>query len=189
MLFDSERAGDRHVFRMNIDDGSISQVTSGELVGQQGASLLPDGRFAHEMYSCSVAQDLGLQVTTADGGSTVELTAARPVDDLGYDQQPDVSADGKWVTFLRMVDDTNGAAFVVSTDGGDARRLTPDLPNLGRPRWAPDGTQIFYDQNGKLWTVAAEGGDPQVLLSEAVGLAFEADWSPDGSQIVFKHYE
>lgn len=196
LLFDSQRAGDRHIFRMNIDDGSVEQVTDGELIGQSNASVLPDGRFVHEMYSCAVPQDLGLQITTADGSSTTELTQPQPIDDPGGetrswlgDASVSASPDGKRVAFLRVFDENNSAVFTVPSGGGEARRMTPDLDQPDRPRWSPDGTRILYDYMGKLWTVDAEGGNPQVLLREDVGSAFEADWSPDGSQIVFKHYE
>jgi WD40-like Beta Propeller Repeat len=185
ILFDSERNGDRHIFRMTIDDGAVEQLTDGALTGQQNPVVLPDGRFVYEAYSCEEEVDFGLEISSPDGNAVSDLTPGRVDGDPGFDQQPDVSPDGTSIVFIRNADEQHGALFVVTSEGGEERRLTADMIGIDRPRWSPDGRTIMYDQGDRVWVVDASGGDPHVLVDKG----FEADWSPNGSQIVFKVYQ
>lgn len=64
------------------------------------------------------------------------------------DSAPSLSPDGAWVAFLRTASPEGKAArpqiYVMSTAGGDARRLT-DLPlGAGAPVWSPDSRRISF---------------------------------------------
>lgn len=52
------------------------------------------------------------------------------------------------------------------------------------PSISPDGSKIAFSYQGDIWTVPAEGGQPQRLT---IHEAYEArpQWSPDGSKIAF----
>jgi Tol biopolymer transport system component len=45
--------------------------------------------------------------------------------------------------------------------------------------WSPDGSQIVFSSNGKVYTVKASGGMPQRVLPNANSIE-EVRWSPDG---------
>ena len=195
VVFDSERAGDRHLFRMTIADGSVTQITSELRTAQQDAAILPDGRIVHDQYSCATPVDLGLHITAADGSSNSQLTPARPEGDPGYDQQPAVSPNGQQIVFVRNVDDNTAGLFLVPVAGGTATRLTADALHVNYPRWSPDGKSILFTQyktgaNDELWTVPVTGGDPKQLTHSPAGaMSWEGDWSPDGTQVVYKYYQ
>jgi tricorn protease len=115
----------------------------------------------------------------------------------GGDKSVALSPDGSEVAFIRVPDWNHESAeglFVRPTTAGHARRLTDDAMSAGYPRFSPDGTTILFTQgmdggthDGPLWTVPAAGGTPTPLRSPGDGLwAFEADWAPDGTRIVFK---
>ena len=52
------------------------------------------------------------------------------------------------------------------------------------PSWSPDGREIAFSMDGRIWTVPAEGGEA-VQVTAGEGYDYEPDWSPDGRKIVF----
>ncbi len=196
IVFDSERAGDRHLFEMSMATGSVNQLTDGVLTAQESASVsVSANRLVFTDYSCSQPLDLGLHVAKADGSDPVGLTPARAVGDLGDDEQASLAPDGRSVVFVRVTRGATGGLFIADAASGAVRRLTPDWGDVGHPRWSPDGRSILFTQDSPqgdqaVYVVAATGGEPRALTHFPAGdLAFQADWSPDGSQIVFVYWD
>jgi tricorn protease len=78
--------------------------------------------------------------------------------------------------------------WIVSRDGGDARRLTSGTGTENYPAFSPDGDWIAftgeYDGNPDVYIVSASGGVPRRLtyhpgVDEVVG------WTPDGKSVLF----
>ena len=74
-------------------------------------------------------------------------------------------------------------------DGSDRLQLTSPPIMAGLPHWSPDGTQIAFTdiQPGrpyKTLLVSAQGGAAQEVLAENL-FQVDAEWSPDGKQMVF----
>src|SRR5438034_10714298 len=192
IVFDSERTGCRHLFRIATDGSGFTQITKEAGSAEQDVSFSPDGgRIAYEHYSCDVERDFGIQVAAADGSNPVALNQPFPLHSTAGESDAAFSPDGKSVAFVRSVDDTHGAVWVVPAVGGEARRLTNDDFGAAYPRWSPDGKQILFAgvEDRALWGVPAAGGEPRrVFKHDATTWELEGDWSPDGSQIVFKVY-
>jgi tricorn protease len=81
-----------------------------------------------------------------------------------------------------------GDLWIVSREGGDARRLTSGVGDETFPFFSPDGTMIAftgeYDGNQDVYVVPAAGGVPRRLTlhpaeEDVVG------WTPDGKKILF----
>src|SRR6266550_1046729 len=99
IVFDSERAGGRHFFRI---------ATAGS--GEQDVSFSSDGgRIAYEHYSCVEERDFGIQVAKADGSNPVALNEPFPLHSVAGESDAAFSHDGKSVAFVRSVDDSHGA--------------------------------------------------------------------------------
>jgi len=81
--------------------------------------------------------------------------------------------------------------WIVSTSGGEPKRLTKDEADDSNPRWSPDGKWIaFYKQDG-LWIANPDSNEAQMVSRVArtnfffnkTGESFT--WSPDSKRIAF----
>jgi tricorn protease len=91
----------------------------------------------------------------------------------------------------QIVFNYGGDLWIVSREGGDARRLTSGVGVEALPSFSPDGTMIAftgeYEGNRDVYVVAAAGGVPRRLTfhpSEENVLG----WTPDGKKILFSSW-
>jgi tricorn protease len=127
-------------------------------------------------------------------------TAARLTSEPGYELMPRFSPDGRWIAFTGRYQG-NGDVYVISAEGGAARRLTfhsdveTDPPARRGPNnmvvgWTPDSQRIVFLSRreawnlayGKLYTVAVAGGPSEALPLDRGGLL---SYSPDGKQVAY----
>jgi len=94
-----------------------------------------------------------------------------------------------------MADNTTHAnLWLLSTFGGEPRRLTACGDKDGAPAWSPAGDRIAFtakreqqgskDDTPQLYVIAADGGEARRVSRFAAGIdAFK--WFPDGRRIAF----
>lgn len=97
----------------------------------------------------------------------------------------DVAPDGKTVVF-----DLLGDLWSVPLAGGTATRLSTGLSWDHQPRFSPDGQRILFtsDRGGgtNLWTVNADGTNPESFTDAGEKDTNSGAWSPDGEWVVAK---
>lgn len=95
---------------------------------------------------------------------------------MGFDDDPNVSPDGKLVTFVRVkTPEVEQALFSMHLDGSHLRQLTPyDLEVGIKHDWAPDGSRIAIishadapepGQSANVATIRPDGSGLQMLTN------------------------
>jgi Tol biopolymer transport system component/DNA-binding winged helix-turn-helix (wHTH) protein len=118
------------------------------------------------------------------------LANAVPVtSDIGTEQMPAVSADGRQVVYSAEGEFTEGFDLYVRNLGADSAMqltATPGEDELS-PSWSPDGEQVaFYRYSGEdcgLFTRPVLGGFERRLSDCGTEAISYIDWSPDGATI------
>jgi dipeptidyl aminopeptidase/acylaminoacyl peptidase len=154
------------------------------------------------MYWLSIVLVLMLFVQTAHSN---ERTQQIELDDYftqAYVNSVAISPDGKWVAYTEMrweppAESRNTELWVVSTAGGDPRRLTFDPAADGGAQWSADSRFIFFTSargkaeqeaplNGEtqIWKIAVEGGEALAVTRLKDGIsAFQV--SCDGRSLYY----
>jgi TolB protein len=159
--------------------------------GPSGAAWMPDGSaLVYSMRGSLWRQAFGATVAT-------QLTAGS-----GYDYQPDVSPDGKWVVFDRY--DGNAVELeLLELSSGKITPLTSNHAVNLEPRWSPDGSRLAFvstafEGRWHVYTMVVRdgrGSAPQRLTTDRDSKLpryyysvydhyLSPTWSPDGKELI-----
>jgi Tol biopolymer transport system component/serine/threonine protein kinase len=105
------------------------------------------------------------------------------------DLSPRFSPDGKTVAFLRQGGAIARDVFLARLAGEEPKRLTFDNVIIRGLDWTPDGAYIVFSSDrlsgqGRLWKVAASGGQPEPL-PVGQGGAYYPSLSRDGRRLAY----
>ena len=169
-------------------DGTPRRQFAGVPAGAEAIRLSPDGSTIAYVYGGEVG------TVSADGTDQRLLTHDPNSNDGDGQNTISWSPDGSQLAFA-----LSGNIYVMNADGSERRRLTSTTPGMGNyyPAWSPDGSTIAFwrgsdsgadggPPDADIYTVPAKGGVP-TRLTRGQGSDYEPAWSPDGSQIVFRH--
>ncbi|MCP4571566.1 MAG: hypothetical protein GY838_04380 [bacterium] len=140
--------------------------------------LTPVGQYAPAALTLLIALTMGLPATAGDDPVLADPDFA----DARLLRMPDIHGDQ--VVFVQA-----GDLWLVSAQGGPARRLTGSVGYQIQPKFSPDGTTIAftgnYDGNDDVYTVPAAGGEP-TRLTWHPGHDRVIDWQPGGDAVRFQ---
>ncbi len=128
-----------------------------------------------------------------DGGGAIRLT-----DGAGFHTDPAYSPDGSLIAFASdrgRYPEKQGIYVMNATDGSRVRRVTSLPPKASTdyaPRFSPDGTRLVFtrdvdeaSETGALYVVNLDGSGLRKITPGDL-YPGDADWSPDGTEIVFE---
>jgi Tol biopolymer transport system component len=173
--------------------------------GAYDPAFFPDGRtLAIDSF---VAPDPGIFVIPAKSGTGAPLTAVSAqrvtrVTDGGFDSEPQVSPDGRWIVFTRYSvecaeehpSDCQTRIFKVRTDGTQLTQLAGPELNASAPDWHPTGLAIAFDTHdnglapnaGHIMVMLADGSHKKVIVRGGADSFYNnPSFSPDGTRISY----
>ncbi len=93
----------------------------------------------------------------------------------------DISPDGEWIAFTRSSPWED--IVLMRADGSGARTLTDDPHYDRRPRFSPDGEEIYFysnmDDGVRVWSIRSDGTRRTLITDSDESFMF-TDPSPDG---------
>ena len=137
----------------------------------------PDERV---VYASRTGETWDIWISNRDGSDSKQLTA-----DAYIDQQPSVSADGRYIVFQ-----SNRAGgrnlWRMDLDGSNLKQLTTGIYVNSSPVCSPDGRWVVFtsERSGKstIWKVDTDGGSPVQVTDRVSQLP---SISPDGKLIAY----
>jgi tricorn protease len=166
---DGTRTGPRWVDASpHIRDQDMAQLTD--------FALAPNGKRA--VFSARG----DLFTIPAEFGNTRNLTQSPGADE----DHPSWSPDGKTIAYTT---DASGEQQVAvrAAEGGPEKVITHFSSGyFYTPRWSPGGDRLaFSDNEHRLWTVAAAGGEPKEVARDVYNEIRDYSWSPDGKWLAY----
>lgn len=115
-------------------------------------------------------------------GNAVQLTRE------GSNWRPVISPNKQQIAYISNVN-TDLHLFVMNSDGSNKRQVTT-VPIAGLYQtdlsfaWSPDGTQLLYPTNDRLFAIRTDGTGLYVVSQAPSGRIFAGcDWTPQGNKI------
>jgi Tol biopolymer transport system component len=219
------RANGTHIRRLTSSGDALNPDWSPDgrrlVYGLDDRSIVLANAFGHTLREFSPPQAAGQPAFTPDGRRIVFERFLRNGDDNiwtmrrggggmqrltrnpfphGFDTDPNVSPDGRHITFVRIREEgVLQAIFSIRRDGSHLRQVTPYALEVGvKHDWAPDGSRIVVTttadfprpgDSANVATVRPDGSRLRMLTHFRGGEenAFAGSYSPDGRWIVFRH--
>ena len=98
----------------------------------------------------------------------------------------DWTPDGKYITFFT----NENTIRSIPADGGKSVFITnvDSVNNQFELAWSPDGKELAYTDQGKLWVYSPESGTTREVKTGVKASVTKIGWSPDGEKIAFTAY-
>jgi Tol biopolymer transport system component len=177
IVYSSSLKGKQTIWRMDIDGGNPTMLTSTE---GSWPTFTPEGAF---VVFNALDRSSVLKVPTEGGEPTVVFD--------GRAMRPAISPDGHSFAYLGLSGNSR-MLYVRKLDGGELIKeiAIPGRPVTQlRPKWTVDGKSLLINvtEDGKVGNIfrqPIDGSPPEKLTNFASDIIFDFDLSIDGSRVV-----
>jgi len=157
----SNESGQTDVWTVGVAGGNRAQITSDAAI-EHRPSWFPDGTAI--VFASNRGGSWSIWRAPAPLGGSPSLV-------LEDGREPAVSPDGTRIAFVRP--DREGCRRIHLAEAGvpsSARRLVPVTRGPCRdeswPAWSPDGREIVFAGDRRLWVASLSGGDPRSVTDQ-----------------------
>ena len=177
IAFESNRNGARDIYRLDLNNNTLLQVTHNAGVNTQ-PSFSPDG--GKIAFATNRDGNYEIYVMNADGTGPKNLTNTP-----GDDTWPAWSPDGQWIAFS-STRDGNQEIYLMKPDGSDVHNLSNNLAADMQPAWLNSNLLFVSNRDGnqEIYVMNSDGTGPADLTNNPTD-DFNAAGSPDGQRIAF----
>jgi len=149
----------------------------------------PDGKTLAVVDKSSAEEPFAIFTLSVENGERHRLT--KPPSDSVGDTGPLFSPDGRWLAFRRTSSSGVNDIYILSSSGGEPRRLTHDNRFTAGHAWTSKGREIVFSSNRSgprsLWRVPASGGSAQSVAALGEG-AYYLAISRDGRRLAYSKF-
>jgi Tol biopolymer transport system component len=179
---------------VNPDGTGLTDLSTGQTGCELAPAFTPDGQRIVFIHFDDKADSENIWTMDLTGGDRRRLTNRNDSGTMG----PNVSPNGRWITFVRERSETAKALFRMRFSGSHVRRLTPFRWDVfGKHDWSPDGKRIVVTRDAdraeagrsaNLVTIRPDGSHAKYLTHFKGGTtnAFAGSFAPNGRRIVFR---
>jgi Tol biopolymer transport system component len=174
IAFTSHRTGDDETYVMNADGSNVRRVTRSR-GDDENPSWLRDGRRL-VISSTRVGKKISeIYVVRIADGRAVRLTH-----DKRFAVWPQVSPDGRWISYTTSKqEDASGDIVVMRADGSQRRRVTRGSVDDGYASWSPDSRRLIFTRGDTLSFVDRDGRNLRRV--DPVTEGRDVFWARDGT--------
>lgn len=188
------RGDNLSLYVMDADGGHMRSLSNAEIgITDTSFDWSPDGTqitfaFDPNYVFDSYTTTMDIFAVDVESGETTQIT-----NNEYADADPKWSPDGAQIAFLSYIADDSSLAqfpdlFVVDVASRDVRRLTEDSASDVYHTWSADGGTLMFTSYGfdgaNVMLADMESGTIAPITDLALGNSFDAQWSPNGRQIM-----
>ena len=183
---DGERKWDVNIYTIPVEGGNPTQLTNVAVElqdrfpcwspdGNSIAFIRPeivDGEFIMHIYTMSKDGENQTRITNRS-----DKIAWAPID---------WNPDGRSITYFA----NDNTISSIPVEGGESMSITEvdSVNSQFELAWSPDGKELAYTDQGKLWVYLPESGTTREIKTGVKGGVTKIGWSPDGEKIAFTAY-
>jgi TolB protein len=202
--FDTATEAPPQIWLIDADASQARQLTAFP-DGAFDPAFSPDGRTLAVDSILDGAAGIFLIPARSKTGAPLTGAAAQRVTrvtDGGFDSEPQISPDGRWIVFTRYSvqcadddpSDCQTRIFKVRTNGTDLTQLTGPELNASAPDWHPSGWAIAFDTHdntlapsaGHIMVMRADGAHQRIIVRGGTDSFYNnPSFSPDGTRISY----
>lgn len=190
----TERGRDGEVWQIEATGANPKQI-SPEGLQVDDVAWSSDGRMTYTRDLPTNPKENQFQqevfVADADFGNPVNVS-----NHPAHDANPAITLDGSKIAFDSTRQGSNSSVWVADVTASPfevSRVATSDPQDGGRfPAWSPDGNGLVYMEYVNPtanWGLRIVEGGFERRLTTGGGNEWDAEFSPDGTQVVFSHWD